>query len=653
MDDIVSSPPSPNIRKRPLPDEESPGRKPLNLKGTQFIMPTPPDTEESSNASPSASKEDGRAASPAPSSSALSSVELFSSHVTPGTSTADAGAAPASNTGQPPAKRRKLTMAEKEQQRRAREAKVAEKAEKQVRQLEEKARKDEEKAKKDEEKRSKDEERRKKAEEKEAKKREKELEEERKSQDKLKKERSQMRLGAFFQKPATPARSPAAVEGVENPFGSARRKSLSLEPFDAVADQLRRSESPSKATPHAAHEKKIASAFAKAPASDYHKYFLPFELPSHTSLAQSIRRQPLEDCDDAQAAFDHELNDPSIQEKHDLGLVQSYASVESHFSDERQFSRGRELPVARHLIEQIQGSSQKPIDLTVDEPGCTPTDVLRTLSLRHLQFHEDVRPAYFGTYSKIRSLRAARRLRRNPFARERKDTDYDYDSEAEWEETEEGEDIDLGDDDDEAESLGDADEMDGFLDDENDELKNRRKMITGDLQPVSTGICWENRAGKSVPSIDGDSTAQEMRNMRMHCLLPSFSGKTIDPFSTAYWEPESFPTPAPLVQDGALNFLNGRQAQTRPPLKDRPNSNGTLGPSLVGAAQGEKGPITTATAAQSSKPGRKAAPKALSKEDLDEFKEAVIGSPLGKLELSKGLKARYVIILNRKSELVR
>ena len=67
-------------------------------------------------------------------------------------------------TGQPPAKRRKLTPSEKAEKERTKEAKAAEKAEQKVR--------------RDEEKRVKDEEKRLKAEEREAKRREKDLEEE-------------------------------------------------------------------------------------------------------------------------------------------------------------------------------------------------------------------------------------------------------------------------------------------------------------------------------------------------------------------------------------------------------------------------------------------------------------------------------------------
>lgn len=256
MEDIDSSPAqSPNARKRAAPvEDDSPQKKPLNLKGTHFVMPTPPDTDHSSNVSTSAINDDNsRHASPAPSSSALSSVENVDNDEDQASSNAAAvltsTATPAgiSKSGPPPAKRRKLTPSEKLHQQQEKDAKAAEKAEQKAQKEEEKKVKEEEKRKKaeerDEKKRVKDEEKRKLAEEREAKKRDKEMEEERKAQEKLKKERSQMRLGVFFQKPATPVKQEES-EGVTG--GSARRKSLSLEPFDAVADEIRRSQTPTK-----------------------------------------------------------------------------------------------------------------------------------------------------------------------------------------------------------------------------------------------------------------------------------------------------------------------------------------------------------------------------------------------------------------------
>lgn len=254
MEDIDPSPTqSPNPKKRSAPDDQaSPEKKPLNLKGSQFIMPTPPDTDHSSNVSISANNDDtSRPGSPAPSSSALSSVGVIDvddgQTGSTGTTTLARITAHSGTPGQPPAKRRKLTPSEKLQQQREKEAKAAEKAQQKAQKEKEKKVKDEEKRKKVEEtaekKRVKDEEKRQKAEERDAKKREKEMEEERKAQDKLKKERSQMRLGVFFQKPATPVKQDESGAPIS---ASARRKSLSLEPFDAVADEIRRSQSPRK-----------------------------------------------------------------------------------------------------------------------------------------------------------------------------------------------------------------------------------------------------------------------------------------------------------------------------------------------------------------------------------------------------------------------
>ncbi|KAK5119872.1 hypothetical protein LTR85_007198 [Meristemomyces frigidus] len=628
MEDIDSSPTSPNPLKRAAPDEGTPGRKPLNLKGTQFVMPTPPDTEGSSNAS---AGEQDRAGSPAPSTiSSLSSLEVVS------TTHVQSAGTPSSTVKQPPAKRRKLTPSEKLDKQREKEANEQEKAE-------QKAKKEEEKARKDDEKRAKDEEKRKKAEEREAKKREKELEEQRKSEGKLKKERSQMRLGAFFDaKAVTPAKSSAAGNGASNE--SARRKSLSLEPFEAVANQIRKSASPTKSQSVPASEQKVATVSTKPSVSQYHKFFLPFELPTHSSLAQTFNIPNPDDLAYWQGAFDDELKDPSFQEKVDLGLIEPAAVVDHMFRAGDEAPRGVKQPNLRSLVDQLRGTSHRPIDLTQIAPSQAPVHALQNVSRRHLQFDEDVRPPYFGTYTKIKSPRSSRRLMLNPFGRERPDTDYDYDSEAEWEEPEEGEDI-LGDEEDEAESNSDPDEMDAFLDDEEDALRSKRKMITGDLQPTTTGLCWENAGGTVVQSIEDDEfigTPKAMQGMRLGVLLTGFSGQTIDPFSTAYWATDMAPPAVPIADAPRSTLL---PIAARPPLQER-HSNGSLSQSLLGAAEGEKGPITSVVASQAIKRGPKAQPKTLSKEDLDEFKEAVIGSPVAKIELCKALKSRFPKMTN-------
>lgn len=74
--------------------------------------------------------------------------------------------------------------------------------------------------------------------------------------------------------------------------------------------------------------------------------------------------------------------------------------------------------------------------------GSTPHNIrqLRGLKMKLLQFHEDVRPAYYGTWTKGIASKNAVVTGRRPFA---KDTalDYDYDSEAEWDHDVDGDDI--------------------------------------------------------------------------------------------------------------------------------------------------------------------------------------------------------------------
>ncbi|KAG0177155.1 hypothetical protein DFQ28_000375 [Apophysomyces sp. BC1034] len=68
-----------------------------------------------------------------------------------------------------------------------------------------------------------------------------------------------------------------------------------------------------------------------------------------------------------------------------------------------------------------------------------------TLKMKLLQFAEDVRPAYYGTWTKQSNVLTGRR----PFSSDHDLIDYDHDSEAEWGPESEGEDIHSGDEDDE------------------------------------------------------------------------------------------------------------------------------------------------------------------------------------------------------------
>lgn len=443
----------------------------------QSDMPTPPLT-----ASPNKDVT-MRDPSPAPSSSTLSSVVTVSAPINP--------AEPA----QPAQKKRKLTFAEKEQQR-------AEKEERQrIR--------DEQKAQKEEGKRLKDEEKRRKKEDKEAKDREKDLERQRKENEKLKKERvrhikttlrdmahslyaqAQLKI-SFFAKPQNPTSATLPLLKSNPSVGDAtsdmdRHKSLPAEPEDVLAVTTVLSE---------------ATLRRGSGKSDYERKFLPFQLPSHTTCAPSISHPSL-DAETSQQAFDKFIENPPTS----LALPPS-----NLFSAFERVSRGLWQPNAREVIESLNGStSQRPIDLTDIEPGKhhSPKNLLEHITIRHLHFAEDVRPPYVGSYTKAMSPSSSSKLRKNPFSRLRKDTNYDYDSEAEWDEPEEGEDL-LSDGEDDEESVGAPDEMEDFLDEDEGGPK-KRLLITGDLKPISTGLCWD---GSSQ-----DDAAVDLESMKLDFFL--------------------------------------------------------------------------------------------------------------------------------------
>ena len=246
--------------------------------------------------------------------------------------------------------------------------------------------------------------------------------------------------------------------------------------------------------------------------TDYERYFLPFQLPSRSILAPYNRFM-----DDptvlaaARARLDKLAEgEESKREGPQLQIFKSALSP--------RWGRGMEIPSIKEVVERINSSSDHPIDLTQDSKAKPedPMESLKQIPMKYLLFPEDVRPPYYGTYTKPCSQREATKLSRNPFARELPGCDYDYDSEAEWEEPEEGEDIGSeGEDDLEEEE---DDDMEGFLDDE-DDPQLKRRLISGDLVPVSTGLCWEDTRGVSRLNDGSGAISTEFNEFKMGFLL--------------------------------------------------------------------------------------------------------------------------------------
>jgi chromatin assembly factor 1 subunit A len=365
-----------------------------------------------------------------------------------------------------------------------------------------------------------------------------------------------MKLNAFFVKPKTGTSSgQAVVASSQNPTAP-----VSL-PDRSGANTNLIPPSPQK-------------TIVKNATSDYERYFLPFNIPAHTILAptNALLNSP-ERLEAARTRLEN-----IIAQKDASSEQITRETLVSRFP--KRNARGHRTATVAEVVECVNNSSDQPIDITAKSSAAArhPLEMLKEIPMKYIHFCTDVRPPYYGTYTRPYTDIEASRLARNPLSRTRQDTDYDYDSEAEWDEPEEGEDLDSdGEDDNEDEA---DDDMDGFLDDEEDpQLK--RGLISGDLVPVSTGLCWEDADSVSRLNDGSDAICTDFKDFKMGFLLDP-QMRSIDPFSTAYWAPDPAtavpsttiasketasnaamnPPRAPLIQrtmNGLLNTLNGPQ----------------------------------------------------------------------------------------------
>lgn len=307
-----------------------------------------------------------------------------------------------------------------------------------------------------------------------------------------------MKLGAFFAKPKSTGVSPGKVS-VESTQPLATTVSLSpFLPSSSTAIANTAPSSPQKNT--------VANA-----KSDYDRYFLPFSLPAHTILAPTNALMiDMAKVDAARMRLDN-----LIAQKDATNHNTPLANLKSRLP---KCDRGLETQSITEIVESINSSSDRPIDLTVDKASSMdyPQDVLKHIPMKYIHFGEDVRPPYYGTHTQSYTSLETLHLARNPHTRTRKDTNYDYDSEAEWDEPEEGEDLDSEDDEDAAEDA--EDDMDGFLDDEED-AQVKRRLISGDLEPISTGLCWQDSEGVSRLNDGSGAICTDFRDFAIGFLL--------------------------------------------------------------------------------------------------------------------------------------
>ena len=385
-------------------------------------------------------------------------------------------------------KKKKLTAAEKAEAQALKDIETQKKAE-------EKSRKEDARLQKEEEKRIKQEEAKKERDEKQkikdAAKAEKDAEKKAKEEAQAKKQKvgsnrcdpssvlivskAQSRLGAFFKAPATDA------EVVRN---NSRRSSIGS--IDVDADQ----------------DVSVASGLAQQRTSEYDKAFPSFFLHTHTTLAP-IDPHPIDEARRQWAIdqIENGKNKPSHRPDTVLG--------------KRKRASYLPQPSVKRILLKMQGNaSTNPIELDVSSSDA-PSKILETVPIKYIKFKEDVRPPWIGTYSKAPEGHKFAALCRNPFRRGLPHVNYDYDSEAEWEEPEEGEDLNSeGEEDDD----DDDEDMEEFLDDEAAESLPRRKQLVGDLEPVYTGLNWEN-SSRNNTTVQFGATNLDLEHFRIGILF--------------------------------------------------------------------------------------------------------------------------------------
>lgn len=258
----------------------------------------------------------------------------------------------------------------------------------------------------------------------------------------------------------------------------------------------------------------------KPQVSDYDQTFLPYERKTHEVLATETMFWADRSDADKDAAI-AKLNEMAasgsehtkqevlaLLEKRDMATLLGVPAAE-------QGKRGLQYPRVRDIISRLSGSSDRPVDLTQESSEQNMRELLETLKavpMKFIHFTEDVRPPYCGTFTKIQSERESRKMAINPFSKSLPDANYDYDSEYEWDDPEEGEDLDA-DDGDDLDSEG-AEDLDDFLEDDDDVAHSKRRLITGDLEPVCSGLCWEDSNGmlrKADGSVDARMTFSEYK----------------------------------------------------------------------------------------------------------------------------------------------
>ncbi|KAK1833316.1 chromatin assembly factor 1 subunit rlf2 [Podospora conica] len=423
----------------------------------------------------------------------VASTSATSPKATPTTKAKITKGAASKTTGEPPAKKPKLSFAQKQEAEREKEAakakKAAQAAEKEAAKLKKAAEAEEAKAKKAAEAAEKEAAKAKKAAELEAAKQAREAAKAKKAAEKQAKEADLLKKAVNHQ-----------VEKMIMANFLKPKEKIKTEKSDATMKDA--PSSPSK--------------------SAYDKLFKPFFVKQNVTVA----KQPFE-MDEETREAKSKILEAYVDGSREHVPTMLRDNVLDILQIPFRSRRGRPYPSVKDIMAKHSGNSvSMAIDLTTDSHN-QALKALESVPVKTLKFREDVRPPYVGTVSGLPAgLSSLRKVAIHPATRAIPTLDYDYDSEAEWQE-DDGEDVDLDDMDDE--EVDPDEDMDDFLDDSED-VGPARPAFSGGMEPESTGLCWEdhNRLNTTIKTY----------KFRMEFMLDTLEHHNlIDPFSDVYWKP--------------------------------------------------------------------------------------------------------------------
>lgn len=408
-----------------------------------------------------------------------------------------------------------------------------------------------------------------------------------------------MRIGAFFGRPAPQSTPPATPDDASSQASSRRSSIAAIDLAEPV----------------------VQSIESKAVNPEFEKYIIPYFVHEHTELApinrfKAARRSEILDCVTLsdKVEINQEITEP----------------LQTRFGPPRK--RIKLMEPVKVIAERVQSTHINALDLLGDY------NPLAFIPYKILSFREDVRPPYVGTYTKPMEPTVVRKVSRRPNRRGRPDINYDYDSEAEWEEPAADDEELL--DDEMSESEDGDDEMQDFLDDEED--RGKRRMFAGEMAPVSTGLCFQGE--------EYNSKGHNLDDYRMD-VLSDMTTFPIDPYASTHWSDVTKPTPAKAKPEVIQTNDEQRKAEIttkamlppRMPLSsvNPPNTLSgflTTGNTLT-VSQNENVQVVSKQRGKS--PNRNKEVKMIAPEFMDAFKQAINGSDLTKAGLIEILKKQF------------